>query len=270
MKADTKPPVLLIHGMWSDANTLHEVTSAFEESGYTAQAVTLPYHCPRARHTATSRNALAATRLQDYVACVLEQVQQLDAPPILVGHSMGGLIAQLVAARVPCERLILLSSAAPAGINSIRWSVLKTLGRNLFHFPLWKRLTALSKANIRYGIANAQPPSIQEEIEATSGYESGFVTVQMTLGSLTRRVFSRIEPEKLTCPTLIIGGTEDRITPIKVQRRIAQHYRNQPELIEIPGCCHWTIGGAFFPEVRKAMFYWLATKPAPSPHGHCR
>ena len=70
---------------------------------------------------------------------------------------MGGLLAQLTAARVPCQRLILLSSAAPAGINGMHLSVLRTLGSNLFLFPLWRKTTALKLANVQYGVTNPFP-----------------------------------------------------------------------------------------------------------------
>ncbi|WP_305967519.1 alpha/beta hydrolase, partial [Marinobacter salsuginis] len=75
--------------------------------------------------------------------------------------------------------------------------------------------------------------------------------------TITHSSFASVNPERIGCPILMIAGTEDRITPIKVQRRIAQHYGNQAELVEIPGCCHWTIGGSFFPHVSSALFTWL-------------
>ena len=136
MKSNSRPPVLLIHGMWSDGNTLQALRDAFVAQGYQVEAITLPFHRTLAEHTTASLASLARARLQDYVAFLVEHVQKMDAAPIVVGHSLGGLLAQLLAARVPCERLILLSSAAPAGINGLGWSVFRTLGRNLFRCPL--------------------------------------------------------------------------------------------------------------------------------------
>lgn len=263
MSMNNKPPVVLIHGMWSDAETMTELQAAFRNQGYAVEAVTLPHHGPRGSHTAASRAALAQTRLQDYVRFLIDHVKQLDRAPILVGHSMGGLLAQLTAARVPCERLILLSSAAPAGINGLGLSVFRTLGRNLLLFPLWKKATELGLANVRYGIANAQSDAKQQEIYRHCGYESGMVTFQMTVAAFTKQSFAHVEPEGLTCPILILGGTDDRITPIRVQRRIAQRYGDRCELVEIPGCDHWTIGGRFLDAVSATVFDWLARTQAP-------
>jgi alpha-beta hydrolase superfamily lysophospholipase len=108
---------LLVHGMWSTEGTLSDVRDAFVEEGYQVEALCLPYHYPKAEHTPASKAKLARTRVQDYVDYVVKQVKRQSSPPILVGHSMGALISQLAAARVPCARLILMSSAAPAGIH---------------------------------------------------------------------------------------------------------------------------------------------------------
>ncbi|MGB2247061.1 MAG: alpha/beta hydrolase [Alcanivorax sediminis] len=263
MKDSSKPPVLLIHGMWSDGETLHEVRDAFIDQGYTVDSVTLPFHRPRAEHSSASLASLARARLQDYVEYLVDHVQKMGAAPIVVGHSMGGLLAQLLAARVACDRLILLSSAAPAGINGLGWSVFRTLGRNLFLFPLWRSATSLGLANVQYGIGNAQSEVVQREIYSTCSYESGMVTFQMTLAAFSKHTFANVEPSSIRCPILIIGGVEDRITSIGVQRRIAQRYGDRCKLIEIPGCDHWTVGGYYFREIRLAMFNWLEeTAPA--------
>ena len=257
MQETTKPPVVLIHGMWSDGDTLHEVRDAFTEQGYEVISPTLPNHHTRAQHTEASIKKLARTSLQDYVDFLVARIKGLATPPILVGHSMGGLLAQLTAARVPCQRLILLSSAAPAGINGMHWSVFRTLGSNLFLFPLWRKTTALKLANVQYGVANTQSEALQREIFEHCGYESGRATFQITLASFSKHHFAYVPPESLDCPILVIGGTEDRITPIQVQRGIAKRYGAQCRLVEIPGCCHWTVGGRFFGQVRETMFDWL-------------
>lgn len=257
---DGKPTVILIHGMWSNEDTLCDVKEAFVAQEFTADSLRLPYHLPKAEHTKATRAKLAKTRVQDYVAFITEQVKRLDSPPILVGHSMGALLAQLVAARVPCERLILLSSAPPAGINGLSWSAIRTLGRNLLRFPLWNSVTEVGLANVEYGIANCQSRSVQRDIYESCTYESGMATFQISVGSLLRsRSATHVNTQGIKCPVLIVGGTADRITPIKIQRSIAQRFGTQASLVEIENCCHWTVGGAYFPVVRTEIFKWLAS-----------
>ncbi len=253
-----KARVLLVHGMWSTPGTLDEVRDAFVEEGYDVEALRLPLHVPKAEHTPASKAKLARTRLQDYVEYLVEYVRRQESPPILVGHSMGGLLVQLVAARLPCKRLILLSSAAPAGINGLSWSAIRTLGRNLLRFPLWHSVTEVNLANVKYGIANAQSSALQQEIHESCTYESGMATFQISMGVLLRsHGASHVNVPNIQCPVLIIGGTADRITPVRIQRSIAKRFGTCGMLVEIPGCCHWTVGGRFFPEVRSEIFRWL-------------
>lgn len=255
-----KPPVLLVHGMWSNQDALKEVHDAFVEQGYMTESLCLPYHCAKAEHTAASKNKLAQTGLQEYVAYIIEQVKRQSSPPILVGHSMGGLLVQLVAAQVPCKRLILLSSAAPAGVNGLSVSVIRTFGSNLWRFPLWRSITEVELASIRYGVANTQSAALQQEIYARSTYESGKATWQISMGLLLgRRSAAYVNTAQIQCPVLVVGGTADRITPISVQRSIAQRFGSRGQLVEIPNCCHWTVGGKFFPQIRTEIFHWLDT-----------
>jgi len=67
-----------------------------------------------------------------------------------------------------------------------------------------------------------------------------------------------VNVDNIQCPILVIGGTADRITPISIQRKIVQRFGNMAQLKEIENCCHWTIGGQYFPKIRSTLFKWLA------------
>lgn len=253
-----KATVILIHGMWSHQNTLSELQEAFINQGYKTEALCLPYHMPKKEHTEESKTRLAQMRLQDYVAYIVERIKLEKTPPILVGHSMGGLLAQLVATQVPCQRLILLSSAPPAGVNSFSLSAIKTLGTNWFRFPLWKKITELNLKNIQYGLANSQSLEYQQTINDSCTFESGMATLQISMGLLLRsRSAAYVNVQKINCPVLVIGGTADRITPINIQRSIVQRFGQQAQLVEISDCCHWTVGGRYFDHIQTEIFNWL-------------
>jgi len=251
------PPVVIIHGMWSTPDTLIEIKQAFESKGYVTHTPRLPLHFPRNKLNAKQRTQFARLSIQDYLQSLAQFMDTLDQPPILVGHSMGALLAQLIAAKYPCQKLILISSAPPAGINGWHWSVLRTFGHNLFKFPLWRSTTNLLLKNISYGIANSQNAAVHREISHNTTLESGLASWQLSMWFLFRRPPTKVEYAKIQCPVLVIGGTEDKITPLKTQLKLAQNYANRATMKVIPGACHWTIGGSHFPKIKQTVFSWL-------------
>lgn len=252
-----KNPVVLVHGMWSTPNTLVELKQQFEEQGYTVYVPRLPYHYDLKAMTAERCDGLKSSAIEDYVSVVSDLVRSLDTPPILVGHSLGGLIAQIVAANHECNKLILFSSAAPAGINALSWTVLRTFGHNLFRLPMWSSLMDLNKNIVAYGIANSQGKKLQEDILAQATLESGYVAWQIAMWFLYKTPKTTVNFAKVLCPVLVIAGSEDRITPIRTQRKIASRYR-AATLLEIKGACHWTVGGSYLGVIAPKVFSWIA------------
>jgi pimeloyl-ACP methyl ester carboxylesterase len=255
--------------MWSTPDTLEELKTSFEEQGYPVLVPRLPLHYPKNQMTEARRQDLAQLGLADYVNTLKQDIREFqaahdDQDPIIVGHSMGGLLAQLLAQDLPCSKLILISSAAPSGINATRWSVLKTFGHNLFKFPLWRSYTNLLLRNIQYGIANTQSADIHRHLTQDSTFESGRVTFQMAMWFLFRRPPSKVNYQSITCPVLVIGGTEDKITPMSIQQKIAKKYGANASVRAINGACHYTVGGSFFPTIRQSIFAWIESKQGQS------
>ncbi len=255
-------PVVLVHGMWSTPDVFKELRSCFEDQGYEVYTPRLPYHFPLPQMNKAARAGLKKSGVDDYVDAISTLIHSLDRKPIVIGHSLGGLLSQLIAAKHECEKLILLSSAAPAGIHSWSWSVVRTLGHNLLKFPLWKSITNLNIRNIQYGVANSQSRDVQEALHAELTLESGRVSWQIAMWFLYKTPKTLVNAANVKCPVLVIGGTDDKITPISIQRRIAQKYGHQVTWCEIENACHWTIGGTFLPEISKTMLDWLNTNSA--------
>lgn len=251
-----KTPVVLVHGMWSTPETLAELKQKFVDRGYSVYVPRLPYHYDLADMTPERLEGLKYSSIEDYVSVIGKLVSSLDTPPILVGHSLGGLIAQIVAANYECEKLILFSSAAPSGINSLAWSVMRTFGHNLFKLPMWASLIDLNKNIVSYGIANSQTKIYQQNILDRATLESGHVAWQIAMWFLYKAPVTKVDFSKVLCPVLVIGGDQDRITPIQAQRKIATHYRGAT-LLEIEGSCHWTVGGTYLGIIIPKVFAWI-------------
>jgi pimeloyl-ACP methyl ester carboxylesterase len=116
-----RPPLLMVHGLAHAAWCFAENwVPAAAEAGFPAYALSLRGHggSAGARH-------LRRTTMRDYVHDVLQTITELPEPPVLIGHSMGAVIAQLVAERYPLRGLVLL---APAPLHSAAGSMV-AIGR---------------------------------------------------------------------------------------------------------------------------------------------
>ena len=105
--------VVLIHGTWSNGDLFGDARREFEARGYTVHTPTLRYHdLPRDDGAAK----IGPLSVRDYADDVSALVESLDSPPLVVGHSLGGLIAQLVAAQTRHAGLVAATPAPAAGI----------------------------------------------------------------------------------------------------------------------------------------------------------
>ncbi|HEX4178907.1 MAG TPA: alpha/beta fold hydrolase, partial [Rhizomicrobium sp.] len=105
-----KPPILMIHGAFCGPWSLDGLKEKFEAAGYAVTAPALRFH-----NGARPPAALGTTGLADYAADLEDEMAALGRAPILVGHSMGGLLAQMLAARRRAAAVILLAPSAPWG-----------------------------------------------------------------------------------------------------------------------------------------------------------
>ena len=124
----------------------------------------------------------------------------------------------------------------------------------------WRSTTNLLLKNIRYGIANSQSAKLQRELSQNTTLESGLASWQISMWFLIRQPPTKVEYDKIECPVLIIGGTEDKITPLTTQLKLAGNYGNKATVKVFPGACHWTIGGSHFPKIKQTIFSWLDPK----------
>jgi pimeloyl-ACP methyl ester carboxylesterase len=203
--------LLLVHGMWGGTWYFENYLRLAAAEGWDAWAVNLRGH-------GGSRPVPDVGRLSvlDYVADVTECLALLG-PAVVVGHSMGGLIAQKVAEGGGVRAAVFLTSAAPRGIVVLRWPVLRRLARYL---PAMARGRAFlpTAADAAALLAHRLSPAEQAALHARLVPESGRAALELALGRVA------VNAGLVTCPTLVMGAGEDRITPAGVQRRIAARY----------------------------------------------
>ena len=106
--------IFLIHGMWGGPWYWENYKHVFEQQGYRCIAATLPFHDMAPGDVPDPR--LGTCSLLDYAAAIEQEIRRIGLKPIIVGHSMGGLLAQILGSRGLAKALVLLSPSSPAGI----------------------------------------------------------------------------------------------------------------------------------------------------------
>lgn len=198
---------------------------------------------------------LGTTSLLDYAADLEHELNGLLAPPILMGHSMGGLLAQMLAARREVKALVLLNPAQPRGIVSLRPSMFWSFRGTVTKWGFWKKPFRPSPAEARYGLLHLFGPQEQEATYETLVYESDKALYELSLAPLDRRHASSVDESRVRCPVLVVSGSQDRVTPVSIGRAIAKKYG--ADYKEFPDHGHLTILEPGWREVAGYVSDWL-------------
>jgi pimeloyl-ACP methyl ester carboxylesterase len=246
--------VVLIHGNWSRGEQLAAVRAAFNERGYTAHTSTLRHHELPIHEGAIK---IASLSLRDYVDDLVAFVASLETPPLLVGHSMGGLLAQLVAART---RHIGLVAACPAPAAGIAGS---TPANRRMSMPWFLRVRPWGTPvppptfeRFRQWVANTQSEDTAREIYDGLVYESGRAQCEMLLALLKLSKATYVDAAAVNTPVLVIGGERDLIVPAGVLRQTAAQYRHA-DVVHIPKSDHMVFSGPYLPITMSHIDEWL-------------
>lgn len=249
MKAD----IIFIHGMWSRHTVWHDWKHAFEARGHRCLALDLPGHLEQGSDT-----LLAGATLQSYVDEVLTVARQFTRP-ILVGHSLGGLLAQLAAQHLDLSGVVLVNSAAPRRVFPLRPTMLPGLARHFSRWGLWRRTFRLSNWEADYLIFNRLPPEQRPACRDLLIAESGKVAYEVGFGMLNLSGSNDVRKELITCPMLALAGASDRIIPRSVSRNMARWYGQRLEYRELPGHGHWVLGEPGWQAHVDHVLEWIDT-----------
>ncbi len=247
--------VFMIHGMFGGSWYWGNFKTYFEERGYDCVVPTLRYHDVPPDSSPDPR--LGTTGLLDYAADLEKEIKRLKEPPIVMGHSMGGLLSQILGSRGLAKALVLLTPAAPAGILPIRPSVMRTFMEVMIRPGFWTKPFRLSPKTVAYSITNLKTPTEQKAIYNKLVYESGRALYQLGLWFLDSTKSSAVDREKVKCPVLVISGKDDRIVPASVVKQVAIKYGDLADYREYENHAHWLIDEQGWEDIADDIDNWL-------------
>jgi pimeloyl-ACP methyl ester carboxylesterase len=238
-----KPPILFLHGVFGRPSLLEPWTRALEAEGYAVHAPTLPGREP------TDDAVLARTGLEDCFAVALDAYDRIGEPAIVIGHSMGGLLTQKIAAVREPRAAVLLASVPPG----ILWTQLRSLPHL---FPIMPRILAgkaflPSARTMREVPLNTLPVAEREALIPRLVRDSGRVFREMSMGAAV----TKVKASDVTCPVLCVTAGSDRNVAPWISRRIARRYGAEHQ--DHPGKPHWIIAESALDDVAPPVLEWL-------------
>ncbi len=252
--------LFMIHGMWGGPGYWDNFRGIFESLGYRCLATTLPYHGHAPTDDADPR--LGRTSIRDYADALENEIATLAKQPILIGHSMGGLLAQVLAARGRARAAVLLAPASPAGIFALTPSVLRSFLPVMTHWGFWRKPMRQPFSTAVYSMLHLLPPAQQRRTYERFVQESGRAACEIGLWPLDPHRTTRVDAAAVGCPLLVIVGAEDRITPAKVVQKVARKYAERATFKIFANHAHWLVEEPGWQDIALGIADWLKHLPA--------
>ena len=247
--------IVMIHGMWGSGWYWENFKGFFEGKGYQCVVPTLRYHDMDPKGIPDPR--LGTTSLLDYAKDLEKLIRELQVRPILMGHSMGGLLAQILGSRGLAKALVLLTPASPHGIIALKPSVIKSFWSGLTTWGFWRKPLRQTFAEAAYSMLNLMPFESQKSIYDKFVFESGRAASEIGFWIFDSKKAARVDESKVTCPVLIVAGEKDRIVPVSVTRKIAEKYKKVSTYKEFPDHSHWVVGELGWQQIAEYVEEWL-------------
>ena len=268
--------IVLIHGLWVTPRSWEKWVEHYESKGYRVLAPAYPgleVEVEALREDPSPIKALTVPAIVEHLENI---VGDLDSPPIIMGHSMGGLLTQILLDHGYGAAGVAIDSVPAEGIKVVPVSQIRSV------FPILKnpanRMKAVGFTPEQFHYAFANTLSEEESQEVYDRYHIpapgrlvwGGVLANFTPGHQDTYVDFRNEDR---APLLFIAGEEDNLMPPAVNESNVKHYRHTKSVTdykEFPGRSHYIVGQEGWEEVADYALEWAvenANRPAQTQRG---
>lgn len=243
--------IVMVHGAFCGGWAFERFRAPFEATGFEVVTPDL-----RGHEAGAPASAVVGVSMTDYAADIARLCETLPEPPVLLGHSMGGLVAQLAARRARVRALVLLAPSPPWGVvGSSLEEAATAFGvqiAGLFSSGALEpdrglmraySLDRMSQADREAAVARLGPESAMAVRETLNWWLDPFMTTS-------------VGPGAIAAPSLVISGQGDVVHSSATARAVAERIGAAFKIM--PGMSHWLVGEPGWESVAETAITWLA------------
>lgn len=253
--------MVFIHGAWMTPLCWEKFTDFYQSKGIRCIAPPWPYKDrPIAEQRANPDPGLAQLGVSEIVAHYEKEIRALSEPPILIGHSFGGLFVQMLLDRGLGAAGVAIDPAPPKGILPVYPTAFKALAPVLTTFGGWRKILRNSLPAFSYAFIHTLPAAEQKAIyDRYVVPETGRIFFQAATAPFHNTTYVNYKNNK-RAPLLLIAGKEDKICPAPQIRVNYQKYAGSSAVTdfkEFPGLTHWIIAQDGWQDVAEYILDWV-------------
>jgi pimeloyl-ACP methyl ester carboxylesterase len=255
-------PLILIHGAWLSALSWENYSDYFAKRGFAVSAPEWPRKQGGVEEMRETAEASAGLGVQEIVDHYAQLIEALDQPPVLIGHSYGGLFVELLLDRGLGRAGVAMSPAPPKGILALPFSTLKAGAPALAHPSKWHGVVTLTAEEFTYAFVNTF--SEQDAAAAYDRYavpETGQIFFEAGFANFHLHPPTEVHFKNGDrAPLLIVGAAEDHTVPASLSKAQYKRYERsaaRTDYLEFAGRPHFHMVASDWEEVVAAVDRWL-------------
>jgi non-heme chloroperoxidase len=228
-------PVVFIHGLWLLPSSWDRWTAVFDEAGFTTLTPSWPDDPETVEEARANPQVFAGKTVGEVADHVADIIGKLEKTPAVIGHSFGGLLAQIIAGRGLSAVSVAIDPAPFRGVLPLPVSSLRAAFPVLGNPANRSRAVTLSFNQFRYGWANAVSAEEAKELYETFHVAApGAPLFQAATANLNPGTEAKVDttnPDR--GPLLIIDGAKDHTVPWAIASASFKKQRHNPQVTEI-------------------------------------
>ena len=257
--------VVFIHGLWLHASSWDPWVELFQQAGYAATAPGWPGDAETVDEARRDPGRVAGKGIDDVVDHYAGIIRGFPAPPVVIGHSFGGLIAQRLLGQDLASAAVAIDAAPIKGVLNLPVSALRVASIAL-RKPANRQLAiALTPEQFRYGFGNALPEQESSDLYDRWAVPSpGRPLFEAAFANFAVRSPAQVKTgNKTRGPLLLTAGGRDHTVPPAITTSTRKLYHKSPaitDFIEFPDRGHSLTIDHGWHDVAQAVLDWLSKR----------